>query len=142
QTPTVLVQLLSGGAVVASQKVEGVKGFGPVDWPRPTAPASGSTVAADELKSPTVLRVMDADGKKQLDAIELGIGRPSEYLDADIEFLPTGRRLIATVKATDKFHPPPSCPVEMVLDAARLPDLVASKRGNEHGGRITRAKGE
>ncbi|HEY7309582.1 MAG TPA: carboxypeptidase-like regulatory domain-containing protein [Gemmataceae bacterium] len=142
QTPTVLVQLLSGGAVVASQKIEGVKGFIPVAWPRPTAPASGSTVAADELKRPAVLRLMDADGKTQLDAIELGVGRPSEYLKADIEFVPAGKRLIAKVEATDRFQAPPSCLVEMVLDPARLADFVPSKRGNVYGGKITHRKGE
>jgi hypothetical protein len=142
QTPTVLVQLLSGNDVIASQKVKVEKGLTPVAWPRPTAPASGTAVAADELKTPAVLRLLDADGQKQLDAIELGISRPSEYLEADIEFLPTGKRLIATVKAKSKFQSPPSCPVEMVLDTAHLPDLVPSKRGNEYGGRIARAKGE
>jgi hypothetical protein len=147
QSPTVLVQLLSGGDVVVSSpknKVE--KGLTPVAWPRPAAPASGTAAKAagtdEELKSPVVLRVMDADGKKQLDAIELGIGRPSEYLKADIEFIPTGKRLMATVKATNKFSAPPSCPVEMVLDAGRLPDLAPRKRGNEYGGRIMGAKGD
>src|SRR5262249_33837059 len=40
QSPTVFVQLLSGGAVVKTQKVVGVKGFTPVEWERSPAPAS------------------------------------------------------------------------------------------------------
>jgi hypothetical protein len=140
---TVTVQLLAGGAEVATQKrtVDGTK-LTQVPWPLPPAPpvapvppvppapgVRGPVLAP--LTGPVALRLLDAGGRPLGRPVELTIDRPADYLTARLEFIPaSGRqanRLIATVTPTDQFQGLP-CPVELILDPGRIPGFIPGQR--------------
>ena len=141
----VTVQLLAGGAVVASKTVK-VEGGERKDlaaeggWePKPDP---DKVPVLRPLRGRVAFRLLGTDKKPVGKDLEVQVDRPANYVRARVTFYPGeegGNRLVAEVEPTDQFKGP-RCRVELVLRPDRIPSLAPEqKKRGVFAGYLTRS---
>jgi hypothetical protein len=142
----VTVQLLAGGAVVASSrpvKVEGgeLKAVAAEGGWQPK-PDPDKKPVLRQLSGRVAFRLLGADKKPMGKDLEVQVDRPANYVRASVTFYPGeegGNRLVVEVEPTDQFKGP-RCRVDLVLRPDRIPSLAPEqKKRGVYVGYLTRS---
>jgi hypothetical protein len=138
----VKVELQAGGQPVANgtATLEAQKGANRVVFAAASpAPGPGQPPPAPAVKGPALAKLegpiqvrLFGDKGEPLDVLEIGMGKPYEHVDVDINYYPGEKKgkkntLEVKLEAKGSFFGPP-CRVELVLRPDRIPGLVEGQR--------------